>query len=233
MERVIGERDVQGDDVALVQQRRELDVGHTLHRPRGTCGRNHVHREREGALCDRLADSSHADDPERRSRELGTQHELRIPGSPRTAKKGVAGLDDSPRRREQQREGEISGRVGQHTRCVSGRDTPPRDGWHVEVVIADGHVCNDLQRWTVVEELVVHAVRKHGDQAHCVVCAREQLVAGRGSGLGPDGHVCDLGETLERISGRRAGDEDLRSRVRCHHSPPAHDVASIQAAIRQ
>src|SRR5205807_2207247 len=95
-----------------------------IRRLRVARGAQHPHPETLRAVRDRLADPAVADDPERRSVDVGAEVPARLPRAPIALAHRRVGLGELPRRRHQQRERQVSGRVGQHVRGVADRDLP-------------------------------------------------------------------------------------------------------------
>ena len=85
--------------------------------------RQDAHIESPGAFCDLLADSSQADDTDRRPADLSTEQEERTPGLPLAVTDIGDRLWNAARGREQQRPGVIGGRVRQHVGSVADKHT--------------------------------------------------------------------------------------------------------------
>ena len=115
-----GERAVQRDEVALLQQLLERQpaaaaewTSTVISKPLARGGH-------------RPPDPPAADDPERRAVRRRPQVAARLPGQPLAARTRGGRLGQPARRREQQREGEVGGGVGEHVGGVADRDPARR-----------------------------------------------------------------------------------------------------------
>ena len=173
---------------AVVEQLVELEPGGVelgLERGvgRAPAGVGDPHPERPRAPGRRRADLAEPDDPERLSLQARAEHEEHAP-RPRPAGADQAlGLAQPPRRRQDQREREVGGGVGQHAGRVGAHHPAGGARRHVDVVVADRDVRDHPQAGPGgVQEGVVDAVvqkRHHGvGPAH----RRVQLVGAPAAG---------------------------------------------------
>ena len=104
----------------------------------------HAHPEAAPSAGDRLPDSTEPSDSQGAAGEVAPEEAHHLPAVEAALPNVPVRLDDAPRRREQQREREIGRRVGQDARRVGDRDVVAGSGGQVDVIVADGDVCNDF-----------------------------------------------------------------------------------------
>jgi hypothetical protein len=68
-----------------------------------------------------------------------------IPSPPAAVAQVALGFGEPPRYRHQQGERQVGGALGQHPRRVGDQDPAGGGSGHVDVVVANGHVGDDLQ----------------------------------------------------------------------------------------
>ncbi len=136
----------------------------------------------DAASRDRLADAAIADDTEHRAVHVDAQEVADVePGPAALAEVGL-GVGRPPRRREQQEEGEIGGGLVEHPRRVADRDPELGSGGEVDVVVAHGHVGDDLQpRRARPQDVGVDAIGEDAD--HRVHVGDRGPQVGGGPGL--------------------------------------------------
>ncbi len=134
---------MQRDDVTLGQQPVEIaaPAGHA-----GVATRvvQHLHAEAGGAPGDRLPDATEADDAEDGAVHVAPEVLVDVPARPSPGAQVGLRLPDLPRRRQDQQEREIGGRVVEHTGCVGDRDAVGGGGVEVDVVVPDRDRGDDL-----------------------------------------------------------------------------------------
>ena len=130
---------------------------------------------------DRLADAAVADDPERGAVHVDAQEVADVePGPAALAEVGL-GIGRPPRRREQQEEGEIGGGLVEHPWRVADRDPELGSGGDVDVVVAHGHVGDDLQpRRARPQDVGVDAIGEDADDRVDVTGRGAQVGGGPG-----------------------------------------------------
>ena len=84
--------------------------------------------------------SARADDPERGAVDVVAEVRSRLPRHPLAGGDRRGGLGQVARRRQQQRKGQVGGRVGEHVGRVADGDPALGGGLDVDVVVADGVV---------------------------------------------------------------------------------------------
>ena len=118
------QRAMEADDVGFGEQLVELD-------PAGTgraAAAQDPHPEALAATSHGLADQAGADDAQGRAVDVAAEPARRLPGPPLTLADRVRRLDDLSGDRQDQREGEVGGRLGEHPGRVADRD--PLRRWH-------------------------------------------------------------------------------------------------------
>ena len=99
------------------------------------------------------ADPTQPDDADRLALDVRAVKLRPDAALPVTGPDPLGQLHDTTRRRENEREHGIGGRLGQHIRCVRQHDAPTREIGHIEIVIADGDRRPRLEAGRVVEHL--------------------------------------------------------------------------------
>jgi len=134
------------------------------------------HAEPGRAARHRLADAAEADDAERPPPQLHPEQELRRPDPRPPRPQPPVTLGDPPPTRQQQRPGQVGGRLGEHVGSIGDSDAPAAALGHVHVVVADRVVGHHPQlRPGRVEQLPIDPL---GEQHHQPVLAgrpRQQL----------------------------------------------------------
>ena len=143
MVRLLGVRDVQRDDVGLLQQllqRQQLDLelGRALGREVRIVSHD-LHPERPGQLADVTADAPQSHDSDRLAAELGAFEPLAIP-LPAPHRLGRPG--DVPYQAEQQPHGVLGRAHRIRPRRVHHGDAAPRRGRNIDVVHAGTRACD-------------------------------------------------------------------------------------------
>jgi hypothetical protein len=92
-----------------------------------------------------LSDPAEPYDSELLAPDVGTRELHRSPGLPPAGAQETLRLAESPGRREQQHEGGVGGRLVQDVGCVGHDHVPLPGSVEVYVVVADGHVGDNLQ----------------------------------------------------------------------------------------
>ena len=193
-----GERRVQGDDVGASERGVQIVVAPD---------REHAHVEARGAARDRPPDAAGADDRERRRVDVGPEPALRLPRAPAPGADVGGGLGEAARGGEEEREGQVGRRVGEHVGRDADGDPARGGGLEVDVVGPDGEVRDRAQARGAVQQLGVDAVGEQAQQRLGVTDAGLELRAGRRQRAGMDAHVVCARQALERVAGERAGDE--------------------------
>ena len=150
MARLHNERKVEREIVAGRDQRCFVDTPRAeffFHRGRSRkfVRIDDLHAEAAPAPRDCLADAPEAGDAERAAGEITAQKAHHLPAVKAPLPNVTIRREHAPRSREQQREREVRGRVGQDARRVGNGDTVARGGGHVDVVVADGNVGDDFE----------------------------------------------------------------------------------------
>jgi len=198
--RVIGQRDMQRDEICLPQEIVQFDTlgaADFLVRLR-TRRVQHAHIEAGGAAGDRATDLPEANDPERRAMHVVAEQQVRIPCAPSRITHEPLRLDDPARDGEHQRPGQVRRCLRQHARRVADGDSAFRRGRDVDVVVSDGDVADHAQLRRRVDELCVDAIRQQADDAVGVVRSLAQRQVAWRHIAGPQ---VDVGVLLERRKG--------------------------------
>src|SRR3712207_960658 len=98
--------------------------GRTRHR--APAGIEHTHVEAGRATGYRLPDTAKADDAKRRTVDIRPEQELGLPGAPTAGADVAVACDEMTGGGQQEREGKISGRLGQDARRVADGDRAGR-----------------------------------------------------------------------------------------------------------
>ena len=204
---------VQRDDVGARNQPvepHELDTGplrvasaaHGDAHPEGCRARGHG-----------TADAPAADDAHEFSGQAAAEHEVEAPALPCARSQQSLALAEPARDAEDQRPGEIRGRVGKHVGSVRADDAL-RDGVrHVEVVVADGDVGDDLQRGSGgIDGRPVDAAPQQDDDARLALEPLVQLFGGQRQLACMQVHFVVGRQAGNGRSGETASDEDGRHR---------------------
>ena len=205
VDQVVGrrcERAVQRDEIGALEQR----VQRHFRGDRGSAGigapparvqDGHVEPGRPS--CHRSPDPPHPDDPERGALDSLAQVATRLPRKPVSLRHRRERLGQLARRRQQQRERQVGGRLGQHVRRVPDRDTSRGGGVDVDVVVAHRVVRDRAQMRAVLDQRGVHPVGQQRQQPLDAGRTGGQLLVGRGQPLRPD---LDLMPDLQPVEGR-------------------------------
>ena len=232
--RLVGQVDVQADEVGLAQQVVHLDAARPELRLLLRRRRMHVvvedpHPEAATAARHLAADAPEPDDPERRAVDVDAHQQHRPPRAPAAVANVVDPLGDPARGRHEQGEREVGGRLGQDAGRVAGRDAAPGAGVDVDVVEADREVAHDLQlRAGRVEKLVVDRIGEEGEEAVLAGRPPQQLVARRRQLVGPQVDLGGLADRVEPLVGDDPGDEHARPIG--HAAPTSSPVRSSLAS---
>ena len=166
----LGQWDVQRDEVRGGEERGQL----------GVAGGQHAHVEAVGAAGDRLADAPVADDAQRRAVHVGAQEGGGLPREPGAGGDGGGRVGELARGGQQEREGQVGGRLGQHAGGVADRDAASPARLEVDIVGADRHHRHGAQVRRGVEQLVVDALGQQAQQALAVAYGVAELARRRG-----------------------------------------------------
>ena len=167
-----------------------------------------LHPEALAATRHRLPDPAPADDPERLVGEVAPEHVRRMPRRPAALADLALAFDDPARDREQQRERDVGGRVGQHVGRVADRDPALSRGLEVDVVGADGEVGDRAHARRGVEQVAVNALRDGRQQRVRLLPALEQRLGRRRRALLPDVGFVLGAQAVERREGEIAAHEN-------------------------
>ena len=99
-----------------------------------------------------IADPAHADDAERAADQVLAEPAQRVPRLPAAFAGVLRALAEPAGRGDQQRDGDVGGRLGQDAGRVADADAALGRGAQVDVVEADGEVADDLQLRGGVEQ---------------------------------------------------------------------------------
>ncbi|KAG0162333.1 hypothetical protein DFQ30_002304, partial [Apophysomyces sp. BC1015] len=136
----------------------------------------HAHAKAQCTSSNRLPDTAHADDAQRRAVYIHTEKAIVAPLLPHAGAQPALGLRYAPRGGHQQRPREIRGGLIEHIGCVRAEYAGTIERIHIEVVVANGHVRGHLQPRRGGQHGRVDAVT--GGQCTVLVSqARDQLVA--------------------------------------------------------
>ena len=158
-------------------------------------------------------------------RSSRAEHEVERPPLPAAAPNQPIAFGDAPRDAEDQRPGEIGGRLGQHVRRVGDDDAALARRGDVDVVVADGDVRNDLQVAAGVDHRAVDRVgqqrmtRRLLAGSARISCVR--ATAARRS-LRSTSHGASSVATAHAREGIRRGE---RGRLRLRPMPSSRSVA--------
>ena len=151
------------------------------------------------------------DDAELSLPHLRSDHEVEREPLPLAATDDTIAFDDAPRDRQDERDRHVRGRFGQHVGRVREDDALRARVRHIEIVVADGHVRDDLQIAAGVDDVLVDLVERGDDERVLALDALDQLVF-RQDAVAID---LDIADGRERLDGRRrqlVGDENRRLR---------------------
>jgi len=117
--------------------------------------------------------------------------------------------DEASSRGQEQRPGQIGGRIGEHSRSRGDLDTSSSSLGDVDVVEADCEVRNHSELRSNIEKSAIDSITQHAEQCACVGNTRNELVTSQGPVfvMHPD---LESG-TTERLDPRiweSTGDED-------------------------
>ena len=169
---------MQRDDVRCRQQPIERHVRRVrnVRASRARVGDGHAERRR--LVGDRAADAADADEAELLAAQLHAEHVVERPAAPRAGAHHALAFAEPPRDREDQAPGEIGARVGQHVGRVGDGDAARAAGRHVDVVVADRDVGDDLQlRARGIEHRGIDRVGQQADDRVLAGDALQQLLA--------------------------------------------------------
>jgi hypothetical protein len=208
---LVGERYVQGHDVALGQQRVEVAAPADDARVMARVVQ-HLHAEAGGAASYGLADAAEADDAQHGAVHVAPQVLVDVPARPATGAQVGFRLPRASRRREDEQEGEVGGRLVQHTGRVAHGDAVVGCGLEVDVVVTDGDVGHDAQPGRARREHSgVDAIREQADDRVDFRRQRDDLVVREAAlPVRLDQGVADLGERFEAAGREPARDQDAR-----------------------
>ena len=136
----------------------------------------HSHAEGLRTLTHLTADPAEAQDPEGLAVDVQAPQEVPLPGLPLAGAGVMVGLHDPAGGRHQQRPREIRGRLGEDVGRVGDHDPAPTGGGHVDVVVADRDVGDDLEARRG-EDLVVDRVRDLANEALLALEPGEQVLS--------------------------------------------------------
>ena len=91
------------------------------------------------------ADAADADETKLLAAQLHAEHVIERPAAPLAGANHSLAFAKTPRDREDQAPGEIRTRIGEHVGRVRDRNAARPAGGNVDVVVANGHVGDDLQ----------------------------------------------------------------------------------------
>lgn len=90
--------------------------------------------------------------------DIDAEELFQLPALPLASTQCRFGFRHPARHRQHQREGEIGGRIVQHTRRVGGHHATPRAGGEVDVVCAHRDVAHRFQFRALLEQCFVHPI---------------------------------------------------------------------------
>ena len=133
------------DEISLQNLRqRGLGGGHVGDKG-GTVVENDRHAKAVmAAPGNRLPDPPHADDAHRLARDMGTQQLGRMPARPVARPQHPLALARAARRHQDQRQGDIGGRIGDSAGGVADLKASGAGGGHVDMVIANAKIGEDF-----------------------------------------------------------------------------------------
>ncbi len=168
-----------------------------------------AHPEAQAAARHLPTDAPEADEAECGAVDVLAQQQQRSPGLPTILAHEVSRLGQTASGRHEQREGQVGGRLREHTRGVADLDAAAGTGCHVDVVVAHGEVGDDAKsRPGRVEQVVVHAVREQREQSIHASHLLQEHVPGRRQLTGPDLHLRGGRHDVQATGGDGTGDED-------------------------
>ena len=139
-QRAVQRHDVGGGQQPIERHRRRARAGRAA---TGACTPPTCRRPAPSR--DGPRDAADADDAELLAAQLHPEHVVERPALPTAPRRTHAlAFAEPPRDGEDQRPGEVGARVGQHVRRVGDLDARARARRHVDVVVADGDIGDDL-----------------------------------------------------------------------------------------
>ena len=200
---------MQREDVGARDQsleRQILDVG-----PLGVpaAGHGHAHTESRGPRRDRPSDAAAAHDAQELAGQAAAQHEIEAPSLPRARAHKPLAFAEPSRDGQDEGPGEIRRRIRQHIRRVRAVNPLRRGVRHIEVVVADGDVGDDLQRGPGrVDGRAVDAAAQEHDDTGLALEPLVQLLDGQRQLTRVQVDVMVRGQAGNRGARKAAGDED-------------------------
>jgi hypothetical protein len=185
----------------------------------------HLHVEAAGAASHGLTDAAIADDPQRRAVDLRSQIPSRLPGQPVAIQDGLHRGQQLAGGRQQQREREIGGRVGENVRGVAERDAACPEGFDVDVVVAHRVVGDRLQARAPFEQPLVYAIGEQDQQPICLARPLGELVGGGGKPALPHVDRVRRAEPIKRASRQLARDKAVGHGPAFWRSALEHDFS--------
>jgi hypothetical protein len=110
-----------------------------------------------------LADAAHADDAHGSPDQVLSQPTARLPGQPAPGAGVVAAFAHAAGGGQQEGDGDVGGRIGQHVGRVAHPHAAGRAGGHVYIIVADGEVADDAQPGGRVQNLGVDDIGQQRD----------------------------------------------------------------------
>ena len=142
-------------------------------------------------------------------------------------------LCQAPGGGHQQGKAEVGGGLGQHVRGVGGQHASSVDRGHVEVVVTDRDVGNNLQLRTCGEQRRIHPLAARGEHAHLALQALGQLL-GREHMVGVVHlDIKVLAQSGDHFREHLAGDEDARAACRAGrgHQTASRSTSNSRVAL--
>lgn len=170
-----------------------------------------LHATRLGPSSGGGTDGTHSNNSEAFRLNAGTEHHEHAPLPRLTGTDQPFAFAEPTCRHEDERQCNVGRGLGQDARGVRGHGTTRPDGRNIKVVVADGHIGDDLQlRSGGIEQFSVDPL---GEQRHDGVGPghpRQQFGAGNRLRVGPGNHVvASPGEKIDAGLGDSTGDDNL------------------------
>jgi hypothetical protein len=128
-------------------------------------GIDHVEPEAAGPQTHRRSDPPRPHDPQGFPAQIAAQEKHRSPGAEAPPAQEPLRLREPAGGGEQERPGEVGDGVGQDPGRVADRDRPNGRGGEIDVVEADRHQGDPLERGSGVEETTIDGVGEKAEQA--------------------------------------------------------------------
>ena len=205
---------MEAEEVRLPQQRRGVRVRRVELALRGGIDSDgvvieHAHIESGGSTGHGPADAAEAHHTECLAVDIDAPEQVPLPTLPLPGPSELVGLHDATGGGHEQGPGEVCRRLGQHVGRVGHDDAVAARSGHVDVVVAHGHVRDDLERGDGRQHFLVDRADDVADQTILALEPGDQLLLCERivRVVQIDPHIGR--EKLDGFSRQRVGDKDV------------------------